>query len=78
MAKAALAACWRSSPTAGRLADSPAHAEFAVKEVGRVQERDAMVKKRIANGERILEMANFGENVEMQDGPWRLDSPERA
>jgi 4-hydroxy-4-methyl-2-oxoglutarate aldolase len=62
----------------GVIAFSPAYAEFVVKEVGRVQERDAMVKKRIANGERIFEMANFGALVEIQDGAWRLDPPERA
>jgi 4-hydroxy-4-methyl-2-oxoglutarate aldolase len=62
----------------GVIAFSPAYAEFVVKEVGRVQERDAMVKQRIANGERIFEMANFGQMVEIQDGAWRLDPPERA
>jgi 4-hydroxy-4-methyl-2-oxoglutarate aldolase len=62
----------------GVIAFSPGYAEFVVKEVGLVQERDAMVRKRIANGERLFEMANFGEKVEIQDGAWRLDPPERA
>ncbi|HEY2050381.1 MAG TPA: RraA family protein [Caulobacteraceae bacterium] len=62
----------------GVIAFSPAYAEFVVKEVGRLQQRDAMVKARIANGERLFEMANFGEKVEIQDGVWRLDPTERA
>jgi 4-hydroxy-4-methyl-2-oxoglutarate aldolase len=62
----------------GVIAFSPGHAEFVVKEVGRVQERDVMVRERIANGERIFEMANFGEKVKIQDGAWRLDPAERA
>ncbi len=37
-----------------------------------------MVRDRIANGERIFDMANFGEKVTIQDGAWRLDPPERS
>ena len=62
----------------GVIAFSAAYAEFVVQEVGRVAERDAMVRNRIANGERIFEMANFGEKVKIQDGAWRLDPPERT
>lgn len=62
----------------GVVAFSPAYAELVVKEVGRLQERDAMVKERIANGERIFEMAGFGEKVKIQDGAWRPDPPERT
>ena len=62
----------------GVIAFSAAYAEFVVKEVGRVAERDAMVRDRIANGERIFDMANFGEKVTIQDGAWRLDPPERS
>jgi 4-hydroxy-4-methyl-2-oxoglutarate aldolase len=62
----------------GVIAFSPAYAEFVVKEVGRVQARDAMVKARIASGERLFEMANFGEKVEIQNGVWRLDPAERV
>jgi 4-hydroxy-4-methyl-2-oxoglutarate aldolase len=59
----------------GVIAFSPRYAELVVKGVGLAQERDAMVRKRIANGERIFEMANFGETVNIQDGHWRRDAP---
>ena len=62
----------------GVIAFSAGYAEFVVKEVGRVAERDAMVRGRIANGERIFDMANFGEKVTIQDGAWRMDPPERS
>ena len=71
---------WVNKPVScgGVIAFSPGYAEFVVKEVGRVQERDVMVRQRIANGERIFDMANFGEKVQIQDGAWWLDPPERA
>jgi 4-hydroxy-4-methyl-2-oxoglutarate aldolase len=62
----------------GVIAFSPRHAEFVAREVGRVQARDATVRERIAGGERIFEMANFGPLVTIQDGAWRHDPSARA
>jgi 4-hydroxy-4-methyl-2-oxoglutarate aldolase len=57
----------------GVIAFSPAYAEFVAKVAGPVRERDAMIRKRIAGGERIFEMAKFGEKVTILDGHWRPD-----
>jgi 4-hydroxy-4-methyl-2-oxoglutarate aldolase len=46
------------------------YANFVAAEVRRVQERDAMVQKRIAAGERIFDMAKFHEKVSIHDGHW--------
>jgi hypothetical protein len=57
----------------GVIAFAPDHAEFVVEAVSRVQRRDVTVRGRIANGERIFEMANFGETVKIHDLAWRPD-----
>jgi len=44
-----------------------------VEAVGRVQQRDLTVRGRIASGERIFEMANFGAKVKIEDLAWRPD-----
>ena len=62
----------------GVIAFAAGYAEFVIDAVGKVAERDAMVRGRIANGEKIWDMAGFGEKVTIQDGAWRLDPPERT
>jgi hypothetical protein len=57
----------------GVIAFAPDHAEFVVEAVSHVQRRDVTVRGRIANGERIFEMANFGETVKIHDLAWRPD-----
>lgn len=54
----------------GIIAFSPSHAELVIAAVRRVQERDAMVDKRVAAGERIFEMAKFHETVSIHQGHW--------
>jgi 4-hydroxy-4-methyl-2-oxoglutarate aldolase len=48
----------------------PSYAEFVIAEVRRIQERDAMVRQRVAAGERIFDMVKLGEKVTIHDGHW--------
>ena len=52
----------------------PSYAETVITEVRRVHERDAVVRQRVAAGERIFEMAKIGEKVTVHDGHWQAAS----